>query len=138
MTGWRTAFWEQSVDQSDEIRRTDDNERLHFHGFPWRSDGFCGKENRLRMRLGMLEAGQNTFDMDSNLWENRNLLLPAQVVSHVKKQERSGKSLPVVSHIQHMFLGSNGNCIENLLPSMLADVITNHDAVGLWSVRKLL
>lgn len=42
-------------------------------------------------------------------------------------------TVPVVGHIQDVLLRSNRDLLEDLLTRMLADVVANHDTVGLWS-----
>ena len=47
-------------------------------------------------------------------------------------QENGGRSLPVVRHVQNMFLGANSNLLENLLAGMLTDMVADHDSMRLY------
>ena len=138
MTGCRAALWKQGIDQSNDIRRTDNNERLYFHGFPWRGYGFCRKKNGLGVRFGVLKPGQNAFNVNTDLWKNTRCVFPIKAVSYKTFSPLKGDVLQIVGHVKNMLLGSNGNFFENLLAGVLANMVTNHNTVSLLKIRTIM
>lgn len=82
----------------------------------------------------MLKSSQNALDMSTDLRKNRHLLTPIVTVSRVREGETKRKFVPIVGHIQNQFLCSDSNLLEDLLPGVLADVVANHDTMGLSQI----
>lgn len=79
----------------------------------------------------MLEPGYYALDMSADLRKNRHLLLPITKVSVLEKAKTKGKLVPIVGQVQNMLLGADCDLLEDFLAGVLADVVLDHNAMGL-------
>ena len=82
----------------------------------------------------MLEAGQDIFDVATNLRQHGDLLPPRINISLVVRVGNQRRVVPIIGHVQDRFLRSNGDFLEDSLASEFANVMTNHDAMCLDSL----
>ena len=81
----------------------------------------------------MLEPSENVLDVCADLWEDFVFLLPTiLLVDGPRVLQHS--VIPVVGHVHDIFLRSDGDLFQNLDAGMLTDVVSDHDAMGLFGV----
>lgn len=126
------------MDQSDDVRGTQYNERLYFYSLSRRCDGLGWEEDGFGISLGVLEPCYDAVDVSADLGKYRYLLLPITKVSVLEEAETKGKLVPIVGQVQDVFLCADCDFLEDLLAGVLADMVLYHYTVGLFIVSMVL
>ena len=83
------------------------------------------------MGLAVFEPREDILHVSPNLGKDGYSFVPGEKVSQTVIMKSKGRIVPIVSHVQNLILGSNGDFLEDLLAGMLANVVSGHDPLGL-------